>query len=84
MLTLHLHSVMCVDPEALVAVSLPSNAAAAGVQPGHLEGVWYKVFPETATDVRRLSFFAHHVDKFAPADGSGMLISMRAMQALLH
>jgi hypothetical protein len=82
MLTLHLHAVKCKDPAALVPVADPSNSAAAIVRDGELKGVWYRVFPETPTDVYRLSLLDHHVDKYSPVEGGGVFISARAMYAL--
>lgn len=81
MLTLHLHAQLETTPEGLVECT-PANSAAATVVAKKLEGVWYRVFPESATDILRLSYLDHHIDKYCPAHGEGILVSMRAMRSL--
>ena len=81
MLTIHTTLVCVVNPEALVPV-IPLNSAASEVESKRLRGMWYRVFPVTSTDVFRLQALKHHVDKFTPADGKGMLVSPRAMRML--
>ena len=81
MLTIHNTVICVVNPEALVKTT-PTNSAASEVEPGRLQGMWYLVFPTTSTDIIRMQGIRHHVDKFTPTDGKGMLISPRAMSTL--
>lgn len=39
-----------------------------------LKGTWIRVIPKTAKDVLFLQMLEHHQDKFAPADGDGVLV----------
>lgn len=81
MLTLHLTAVCAVCPMALVE-SVPGNSAACVVKPQKLKGAWYRVFPSSSSDVLRIQDLDHHVDKFSPAEGGGVLISARAMHSI--
>jgi hypothetical protein len=39
-----------------------------------LRGDWIRVFPQTGKDVRFLAMLEHHIEKFAPTHGCGVLI----------
>lgn len=39
-----------------------------------LKGAWVRVIPKTAKDVLYLQMLEHHQDKFAPAEGNGVLV----------
>lgn len=41
---------------------------------GTLPGRWLRVFPQTARDVAEVLRFEFHKDRFAPAEGHGVLI----------
>ena len=41
---------------------------------GTLHGRWLRVFPQTARDVAVLSRFEFHKERFAPAEGHGVLV----------
>jgi hypothetical protein len=47
-----------------------------------LSGTWHLVMPHTAREVLALQMLEHQIDKFAPADGNGVLISESAHRKL--
>jgi len=78
MLTLHLNAVKERKPRAVVAkYKIPNGDP--NFTEGDLEGDWFRVFPATAADIRYLQSLEQHVDKFAPADGGGVLVHPRAL-----
>lgn len=44
-----------------------------------ITGTWARVFPQTASDVFFLQCLEHRVDKFAPANGVGVIVSASAL-----
>jgi hypothetical protein len=50
--------------------------------PQELRGKWFRVFPKTGRDVQFLRMTQHHVDRFAPASGHGVLLAARCLPGL--
>lgn len=69
-----------IDPE--VIVPRPDNLSDIKFGTEIRSGHWWRVFPRNGKDVKFLQFLDHHIDKFAPADGDGLLISNRGMRML--
>lgn len=44
-----------------------------------LKGTYYKIIPSNAKEVFALQMLEHRVDKFAPAEGNGILITEQAL-----
>lgn len=45
----------------------------------HLKGRWHRVVPTCWRDIKALRLLDHHVDKFAPFEGNGVIISHEAL-----
>ena len=45
-----------------------------------MKGFFHRVFPVDARENSALRMLDHHVDKFAPADGEGILITDEALK----
>lgn len=43
-----------------------------------LKGQFRRVFPHTAADIYRLQMLDHRVEKFAPCEGSGVIVTEQA------
>jgi len=44
-----------------------------------LKGSFYRVIPQTPREIQVLRLLDHHVDKFAPAEGNGAIVSAAAL-----
>lgn len=44
-----------------------------------LKGTFYKIRPSTAKEVFALQMLEHRVEKFAPAEGNGVLVTAEAL-----
>jgi hypothetical protein len=47
-----------------------------------LKGKWHRVIPCTAKDIYAMMMLRHHEEKFAPAEGDGVIISDEAFKKL--
>jgi hypothetical protein len=45
-----------------------------------MKGFFHRVFPVDARENSALRMLEHHVDKFAPANGNGILITDEALK----
>lgn len=78
MLTLHLNAHKETCPRAIVAsYKIPNGDPS--FREDSLAGDWFRVFPVSARDVQFLQLLEHHLDKFAPATGGGVLVHPRAL-----
>lgn len=78
MLTLHLNAHREHRPRAVVATYKVQNGDP-NFQEDDLPGEWFRVYPVNGSDVRFLQMLEHRVDKFAPAQGGGVLVHPRAL-----
>jgi hypothetical protein len=78
---MHLTARQEIDPE--VIVPRPENLSDIKFGTEHVTGKWWRVFPRNGRDVALLAMLEHHYDKYAPADGDGVLISNRALDTIL-
>lgn len=76
MLTLHLNAVSEYAPRVIYPVEVP-HGEPAQFREEHLSGQWLRVFPQTGMDVRFLRSTEHHLDRFAPANGPGVILATR-------
>ena len=81
--TLHHNAAYETDPLAVVTTSNDINGDPK-FEDGRLAGEWLRVFPQTSQDVRFLKDLEHHVEKFAPARGIGVLIHRNALMMLVR
>jgi hypothetical protein len=49
----------------------------------YASGLFFRVYPKTCREVSALQMLQHHVDKFAPADGNGIIITKNAMMKFM-
>ena len=75
-----LHSKLT-NPEVIIAVTSLRNGVDT-FERKHIPGVWYRVFPNTQREVMALRLLDHRVDKYAPAEDNGALISESAFEQL--
>jgi hypothetical protein len=66
-------------PEAVV-FGIPEGYTREGLFEAVLPGKWWRVQPTDAKEIFALRLLEHRVDKFAPADGHGVLITDQAMR----
>ncbi len=77
MLTLHHTAIREDEPLAIIRPHKEDLIQVWDASP--LKGTWYRVFPQTWDDIQFLRLLDHLVDKFAPDEGHGILISAQAM-----
>lgn len=78
MLTLHLNALKEINPRAIISSSKVVNGCPV-FKEDTLPGTWYRVFPATGKDVFFLMSLEQHLDKFAPAQGGGVLVHPRVL-----
>jgi len=78
---MHLTAIPEIEPE--VIVPRPENKSDIKFGTDFVRGRWWRVFPEDGKDVRFIEWLIHHEEKFAPANGDGILISNSAFDKLL-
>lgn len=81
-LTIHKNATSEHNPTVMIPCSTISSAEVPLME-HTVKGEWFRVIPKTAQDIIRLHDLDHHVDKHTPAHGDGILISARAMAALI-
>ena len=67
------------SPTVIIAKTTDYQPTVTTVQ---LSGTWHIVMPHTAREVLALQMLEHQIDKFAPAEGNGVLISESAHRKL--
>lgn len=45
-----------------------------------LNGTYYRVSPQTSREIMALQMLEHHVDKFSPAHGDGVILTPEALR----
>lgn len=83
MLTLHLNAMREKLPRVIVPVETPRGEPQQ-FDIDSLAGSWLRVFPQTGKDVQFLQMLEHHVEKYAPATGKGVIIQTRCLEALTN
>ena len=78
---MHLTAIPEIDPE--VIVPRPENKSDIKFGSEAKPGKWWRVFPQNGRDVRFIEWLIHHEEKFAPADGDGVIISCSALDKYL-
>jgi hypothetical protein len=58
----------------------PLPGTASDYKSKQLKGVWHRVFPVDGKEISALRMLEHHIDKFAPTSGNGILISDEALR----
>jgi hypothetical protein len=79
--TLHFNTVVEHRPRAIVAEPRTGGGEAT-LREDYLSGDWYRVFPQTAKDIFFLQLLSHQADKFAPANGNGVLIAQSTLEGM--
>lgn len=74
--TLRENSIRERAPRAIKREFIETNGEPRFVE-GDLTGQWLRVYPTTWADVKFLQMLEHGVDKFAPANGGGVLVSAK-------
>ena len=65
------------------AVLVSDGRTEHGVEPVTYEGTLRRVVPTTARDVFALQMLEHRREKFAPAQGGGILVTATGLQKVL-
>lgn len=78
MLTLHLNAVSEYAPHVIYPVEVPQGEPPQ-FKEEYLSGQWMRVFPRTGMDVQFLRNTEHHLDRFAPASGPGVILAARLL-----
>lgn len=81
MLTLHLNALPEKSPRVIVPIETPKGEPKL-FDNQSLAGAWLRVFPQTGKDVAFLQMLEHHVEKFAPERGRGVIIQRRCLERL--
>lgn len=66
------------DPK--VIVTSPGKGDATNYNVETMVGKFHRVIPLTAKEISALRLMDHQVDKFAPASGSGVMVSVQALE----
>lgn len=68
------------DPRVIVRVE--NARAAISYDQETIQGKFFRVVPQTPREIAALRMLDHRVDKFAPADGNGAIVSASALAKL--
>lgn len=66
------------DPEVIIAV----NVSPVRISTTTLKGTHVRVSPKNAREVMALQFLEHRRDKFAPASGNGIILTIEGLEKI--